>query len=78
MPYEFWEWEKEPEPLAFSARRGRPPLKRSGVGVLDPPSPPTKTPGPFAALPAAFFARLFAGIILAGLVLFILFLLFSV
>jgi hypothetical protein len=78
MPYEFREWEKEPEPLASSARRGGPPLKWAGIGVLDPPGSPKKTPGPLAALPAAFFTRLFAGIILAGLVLFILFLLFSV
>jgi len=78
MPYEFREWEKEPEPSACSARRGGPPLKWAGIGVLDPPGPPKKPPGPLAALPAAFLTRLFAGIILAGMVLFILFVLFSV
>jgi hypothetical protein len=46
--------------------------------VLDPPGPPKKPPGPLAAQPAAFLTRLFAGIILAGMVLFILFVLFSV
>jgi uncharacterized protein YjeT (DUF2065 family) len=49
----------------------------TGIGVLDPPGPPKRSPGPLAALPASFLRRLLAGLILAGLGLFILFLLFS-
>jgi hypothetical protein len=77
MPYEFREWEEEPEPLPSSARRGGPPRESAGIGVLNPPGPPKRPPGPLAALPASFLTRLFAGIILAGVALFILFLLFS-
>jgi hypothetical protein len=75
MPYEFQEWKEELEPQASSARRGGPPRKSTGIGVLDPPGPPKRTAGPWAALPA-FLKRLFAVLILAGLGLFILSLLF--
>jgi hypothetical protein len=77
MPYEFREWEEELEPQASSARVGGPPHKSSGIGVLDPPGPPKRPPGPLAALPASFLLRLLAALILAGLGLFILSLLFS-
>lgn len=77
MPYEFREWEEELEPQASSARLGGPPRKSTGIGVLDPPRPPRRPPGPLAALPASFLRRLLAGLILAGLVLFLFLLLFA-
>ena len=70
MPYEFREWEEELEPQASSAHLGGPPRKSTGIGVLDPQ-------GPLAASPAPFLGRLLAGLILASLVLFILFVLFA-
>jgi hypothetical protein len=76
MPYEFQEWEQEPEALA-SSRMGGPPRKSKGIGVLDPPSPPARPGWPSAALSAAFLMRLLAGLVLAGLALFGLFLLFG-
>jgi hypothetical protein len=42
MPYEFTEWEHEPEPEASSSRTGGPPRKVTGIGILDPPSPPKR------------------------------------
>ena len=42
MPYEFNEWEQEPETQAFSSRGGGPPRKITGVGILDPSVPPTR------------------------------------
>jgi hypothetical protein len=77
MPYEFRHWEEELQPEASSARGGGPPRKSTAIGVLDPPGPPKRPPGPLAALPASFLTRLFAGLLLAGLGLFILFLLFA-
>jgi hypothetical protein len=77
MPYEFQEWEEEPEALASSARIGGPPRKSAGLGVLDPPGPPKRPSGPLAGRPAFFLTRLFAGLVLAGLGLIILFLLFA-
>jgi hypothetical protein len=65
MPYEFREWEEELELQASSARFGGPPRKSAGIGVLDPPGPPKRPPGPLAALPASFLTRLVAGLILA-------------
>jgi hypothetical protein len=76
MPYQFWEWEKELEPQASSARSGGPPRKITGIGVLDPPGPPKRPPGPLAALPASFLIRLLAGLILAALAISIFFLAF--
>jgi hypothetical protein len=67
MPYEFREWEEELEPQASSARLGGPPRKMTGIGVLDPPVPPRRPPGPLAALPASFLMRLLAALILLGL-----------
>jgi hypothetical protein len=77
MPYEFRQWEEELEPQPSSARLGGPPRKFTWIGVLDPPGPPKSPPGPRAALPALFLTRLFAGLILAGMVVFLLFLLLS-
>jgi hypothetical protein len=77
VPYRFREWEDELEPQASGARVGGPPRKSAGIDVLDPPGPPKRPPGPLAALPASFLGRVLAGIILAGVVLFILFVLFA-
>jgi hypothetical protein len=77
MPYEFRQWEEELEPQSASAQLGGPPRKSTGIGVLDPPGPPKRPPGPLAALPASFLTRLLAGLILAGLGLFLLLQLFS-
>jgi hypothetical protein len=77
MPYDFQEWEEELEPQPSSARIGGPPRKLRGIGVLDPPGPPKRPPGPLAALPASFLKRLLAGLILAGTVLLLFSLLFA-
>jgi len=77
VPYAFREWEDELEPQASGARLGGPPRKSAGIGVLDPPGPPKRSPGAQAALPASFLGRVLAGLILAGLVLFLLFVLFA-
>jgi hypothetical protein len=77
MPYEFRQWEEELEPQPSSTRLGGPPRRSTGIGVLDPPGPPKRPPRPLAAQPASFLTRLFAGLILAGLGLFLLLLLFS-
>jgi hypothetical protein len=67
MPYEFTEWEPEPEPLASSAHSGAPPRKRIGVGVLDPPVPPRKPVAPIPGIPASTLLRIFAALLLAGI-----------
>lgn len=77
MPYEFREWEQELAPQASSARLGGPPRKLTGTGVLDPPRPPRRPPGPLATLPASFLKRLLAALILAGLAGLLIFLLFA-
>jgi hypothetical protein len=77
MPYQFQEWERDPEPQAAFARGGMPPRKVAGIGVLDPPVPPRRPLGPLAALPASFLLRLLAALILAGIVIFALFALFA-
>jgi hypothetical protein len=77
MAYEFWEWDEELQPQASSARSGGPPRKSTRIGVLDPPRPPRSPRGPSAAPLASFLMRLFAGLVLAGLALFGLYLLFG-
>ena len=57
MPYEFAENEFELEPQSSAARSGGPPLKRSGIGVLDPP-------GSIPATPTSKLFRIIAGIVL--------------
>jgi len=69
MPYEFTKWEDEPEPQASSSRGGIPPRKITGIGVLDPPVPPKRQPGPLLPMPASLLMRIFAAIILIGIVL---------
>jgi hypothetical protein len=67
MGYEFIEREDELEAQASSSRGGLPPRKITGVGVLDPPVPPRKPPGPIAPIPASWLVSAFAAIILIGL-----------
>ena len=69
MPYEFTEYEPEPEPQASSGRAGSPPRKLTTAGVLDRPVPPKRWPGPLASIPAKWWLRAFAGIVLAIAVL---------
>jgi hypothetical protein len=68
MPYEFAEWDEEPEAQAGSRRTGGPPRKSTGVGVIDPPGPPSKQVFPSLGLPG-FAKRVFAALILAVFVL---------
>jgi hypothetical protein len=77
VPYEFAEYEDEPEPEAASARGGGPPRKLTGAGVLDPPFPPRKPPGPIPAAPTSLLFRIFAGLLLVALAAATLFLLFA-
>jgi len=53
MPYEFAENEFEPGADASAARSGGPPRKLTGIGILDPPVPPKRSPGPIPATPAS-------------------------
>ena len=77
MPYEFAEYEFELEPEAASAHSGGPPGKLTGIGVLDPPVPPKRPPGPIPAASASLFLRVPAGLLLLGLASGVLFLLFA-
>ena len=77
MPYDFAENEFELHPQASSARGGGPPRKRTGIGVLDPPFPPKRPPGPIPTFPTSLGFRIFAGLLLAGLAATILFVLFA-
>jgi hypothetical protein len=76
VPYEF-ENEEELEPQAASARGGGPPRKLIGAGVLDPPFPPKRPPGPIPAFPTSLRFRIFAALLLAALAAATLFLLFA-
>lgn len=77
MPYEFAENEFELEPASSSSRSGGPPRKFTGIGILDPPVPPKRPPGPIPAAPTALFLRLLGGVLLLGLAAGILFLLLA-
>jgi hypothetical protein len=76
VPYEFGENEDELEPQA-SARGGGPPRKLTGTGVLDPPFPPKKPPGPILTFPTSLLFRIVAGLLLAAFAAATLFLLFA-
>jgi hypothetical protein len=75
MPHDFSEWEEELEPQPSSARSGGPPRSSKGIGVLDPPGPPRRPRGSRSA--GSFLGLLLGGLILAGLVTFLFFQLFS-
>lgn len=77
MAYEFTENEFELDPLAASARGGSPPGKFTGIGILDPPIPPKRPPGPIPATPSSMLLRILAGLILASIGIALLFLLFA-
>jgi hypothetical protein len=62
MAYEYTEWDQQPEPEASSSRGGGPPRKNTGIGILDPPLPPTSRNPRFAATP--FLGRIIALVIL--------------
>src|SRR2546430_1477261 len=67
VPYDFAENEFELDPQAASARGGGPPRKRTGIGVLDPPFPPKRPPGPIPAAPTSLLWRMAAALLLTGL-----------
>ena len=67
MPYQFTEWEQEPEPQASSSHAGGPPRKITGVGTLDPPVPP-KSREPLFPIAGSLFVRMVAVVILIGIV----------
>jgi hypothetical protein len=77
VPYDFAENEDELDPLASAARGGGPPRKLAGIGVVDPPVPPKRPPGPIPATPSSPFMRILAGLILAAIAVTLFFLLFA-
>jgi hypothetical protein len=77
VPYEFDEYGQEPEPQASSGRAGGPPRKLTAAGVLDPPIPPKRPLGPLPSIPAKWWLRAFAGIVLAVAVVVIILFLFA-
>jgi hypothetical protein len=77
VPYDFAENEYELDPQAASARGGGPPRKLTGTGVLDPPSPPKRPPGPIPTFPTSLPFRIFAGLLLAAFAAATLFMLFA-
>ena len=76
MPHEFAEYEAEPEPLA-SGRLSGPPRKFTGVGVVDPPIPPKRPPGPIPFERTRLFWRVAAVVVLTGIAVVTFFLLFA-
>jgi hypothetical protein len=77
VPYDFAENEYELDPQASSVRGGGPPRKLTGTGVVDPPFPPKRPPGPIPTAPSSLLFRILAGLLLAGLTVMIFFLLFA-
>jgi len=64
-------------PKLRPAHSGGPPSKLTGIGVLVPPVPPGRPPGPIPAAPASLFLRILGGLLLLGLASAVLFLLFA-
>jgi|ERR1700687_2120556 len=77
VSYEFTPWEQEPTPQVSSARGGRPPRKLTGIGVLDPPGPTKRPPGPIPVAPTSLFWRIAAALLLVGLAVMTIFLLYG-
>jgi len=77
VPYEFTEYEPELEPQSSAARSGGPPRKHTAAGILDPPVPPKRPPGPLASIPAKWWLRAFCGLILAVFIVALFLLLFA-
>ena len=75
MPYQFNEYEDDLEPQASASLGGGPPRKTTAAGVLDPPVPPRRPPGPLASIPARWWLRVVAAIallaILVGILAFV-------
>lgn len=67
MPYAFNPREEEPEAEAGGRRIGGPPNKYTAAGVLDPPVPPRKPPGPIPAIPRSALIKIIAIVILLGI-----------
>lgn len=63
MPYEFTEWENEPQPQSSSSRAGKPPRKWTVAAVLDPPLP---APKPQSLIPRIM---MLLGLVVVGLLL---------
>jgi hypothetical protein len=59
MPYEFTEWEPEPEPEAASSRTCGPPRKVAGIGILNASLPPKRQDPPLP-LAGSFHVRIVA------------------
>ena len=77
MPYEFVKNEYQIEPQASGGRSLGPLRKWTGVGVRNPPVPPKRPPTPTPETSAPLLFRIFAGLLLAGLVAVTLFMLFA-
>jgi hypothetical protein len=77
VPYEFAENEFELDPLVSSAHGGGPPRKLTGIGVLDPPVPPKRPPGPIPVVPSSLFFRVLSGVLLIGIAVTLFLLLFA-
>jgi hypothetical protein len=76
MPHDFAEYEREPVAQA-SGRFSGPPRKSTGIGVLDPPVPPKRPPGPIPAAAMSLLWRIAAAVLLAALAAITLLLLFA-
>lgn len=70
MPYEFNEWEREPEPLASSSHAGGPPRKSTGVGTSDPAVPPNR-PGAQLPVGTRLLLSIIAAVVLVGVLVVI-------
>jgi hypothetical protein len=57
VPHSFTDYDPEPEPQS-SGRFGGGPPKRTGIGVLDPPTPPRNPANPARNSLRAFFSAL--------------------
>jgi hypothetical protein len=77
VPYDFAENEFELEAETSSARGGGPPRKLTGVGVLDPPFPPKRPPGPIPAVPSSLLFRIVAALLIAGIAAMIFLMVFA-
>jgi len=77
VPYEFAENEFELGSQASSARGGGPPRKLTGIGVLDPPVPPKRPPGPIPVVPSSLFFRILSGLLLVVISVTLFLLLFA-
>jgi hypothetical protein len=73
MPYEFTEWEEEPEAQASSSMSGGPPNRAIGTGVMEPPEFPNKPMRRIPQAPSPRLLLIFSALLLAGLAALVLF-----